>query len=244
MDKEGFIQQSDDKFVVIATKLSRTAAERLARIAKAKDMTIYEIIKMVCDTLIRYCDDRHNLTAEMEQAMSVFEHMIGWADAVNLADPNIQKEVAQAIYIMQDAEGKKRGFRVAMVSKPWMGIWDQTENVMQIFERIFNVLMPELYMKLYRAKIILECNSVSEVINMLADAEVIAHLNEELRQDFENAGRTESGRQYAYGRRTKGHPHRTPDSVDADNRLQFEDFDRDKGNVELKEWEGEYHDTR
>ena len=90
-----FTKQTDEKYVVVATKMSRTAAEQLARIAKAKGLTMYELIQMVCDTLIRYMDDRHNLSAEMEQAMSIFEHMTGWADALNLADPTVQKEIRE-----------------------------------------------------------------------------------------------------------------------------------------------------
>ena len=221
MSDEKFTQQPvDEKYVVLSTKVSRRAAEQLARIAKKKGLTIYELIQMVCDTLIRYMDDRHNLSEEMERAMAIFEHMVGWTDALNLADPTVQKEIAQAVYIFQDADAKKRGFRAVMVSKPWMHIWDETTNVMDIFERIFNICMPELYMKLFRARIILGCERVSEVINMLADAEVIKHLNGELRQEFEDAGRADNGRSVAYGQKTKGKQHRTPDSVAQDQRYQ------------------------
>jgi hypothetical protein len=242
MNDEQFTQQTDDHTVVVATKLLRTAAERLAKIAKKKDMTIYVLIQMVCDTLIRYMDDRHNLSEEMERAMSIFEHMVGWADSLNLADPTVQKEIAQAVYIFQDSEAKKKGFRAVMVSKPWMGIWDETANVMDIFERIFNICMPELYMKLFRARIILGCERVSEVINMLVDAEVIMRLNGELRQDFEDAARMENGKDYGYGQRTKAKQHRTPDSVAMDQRIKFDDDDRDMADYEAKDWEGEFHD--
>ena len=217
-----------EKYVTLATKVSRTAAEQLSRIAKSKGMTIYELIQMVCDTLIRYMDDRHNLSEEMERAMSIFEHMVGWADALNLADPTANKEIAQAVYILQDADGNHKGFRAKMVDKPFMGLWTETGNVMDIFERIFNICMPELYMKLFRAHIILGCDRVSEVINMLADAEVIMHLNGELRQEFEDAARADNGRAVAYGAKTKRKQHRTPDSLSQDNRFKFED------------WEGEY----
>lgn len=242
MNDEQFTQQTDEHTVVVATKLLRTAAERLSKIAKKKDMTIYVLIQMVCDTLIRYMDDRHNLSEEMERAMSIFEHMVGWADSLNLADPTVQKEIAQAVYIFQDSEAKKKGFRAVMVSKPWMGIWDETANVMDIFERIFNICMPELYMKLFRARIILGCERVSEVINMLVDAEVIMRLNGELRQDFEDAARMENGKDYGYGQRTKAKQHRTPDSVAMDQRIKFDDDDRDMADYEAKDWEGEFHD--
>lgn len=224
--------QYDERFVTLATKVSRHAAEQLARIAKKKDMTIYELIQMVCDTLIRYMDDRHNLSEEMERAMSIFEHMTGWADALNLADATVHKEVCQAVYIFQDADGQKKGFRAKMVDKPFCGLWTETSNVMEIFDRIFNICMPELYMKLYRARIILGCESVSEVINMLADAEVIMHLNNETRQDFEDAARMDNGKGYAYGQKTKGLQHRTPDSLARDQRFKFNDDDRELSNEE------------
>lgn len=249
--EEQFTQQIDERYITLATKVSRTAAEQLARIAKKKGMTIYELIQMVCDTLIRYMDDRHNLSEEMERAMSIFEHLTGWDDALNLADPTVQKEIAQAVYIFSEVESvdkkeRKKGFRAVMVSKPFMGTWDETSNVMDIFERIFNICMPELYMKLFRARIILGCERVSEVINMLADAEVIMHLNGEFRQEFEDAARMDNGKDYGYGRKTKGLQHRTPDSLAMDQRIKFDDDDKAladmEANYQPEDWEGEHHD--
>ena len=248
---EQFTQQIDERYVTLATKVSRHAAEQLARIAKSKGLTIYELMQMVVDTLIRYMDDRYNLSEDMERAMSVFEHMVGWADAMNLADPTVNKEVAQAVYIFQDADGKKKGFRAKMVSKPFMGLWEEDSNVMHIFERIFNICMPELYMKLFRARIILECDTVSEVINMLADAEIIDHLNDEFRQEFDDAASMDNGKKYGYGMKTKSIHHLTPDSVAYDRRYQqthiaFDDDDKDLAEMEAgckpEDWEGEYHD--
>ena len=246
-------RQPDERYVTLATKVSRTAAEQLARIAKKKGMTIYELIQIVCDTLIRYMDDRHNLSEEMERAMSIFEHLTGWADALNLADPTVHKEVAQAVYIFQSSpDTPRKGFRAKMVSKPFMGLWDETSNVMDIFERIMNICMPELYMKLLRARIILGCERVSEVINMLADAEVIMHLNGELRQDFEDAARADNGKDYGYGQKTKAKQYRTPDSVADDQRYQqthiiFGDDDKELADMEAgyktEDWEDEHHDS-
>lgn len=227
-------KQYDERFVTLATKVSRHSAELLTRIARRKGMTIYELIQMVCDILIRYMDDRHNLSEEMERAMSVFEHMTGWADALNLADPTVHKEVCQAVYIFQDGgdpsqpdKQRKHGFRCKMVNKPFMGLWTEDSNVMHIFERIFCICMPELYMKLVRARILLEADSVSEVINMLADNEVIMQLNNEYRKEFEDAARTDGGKSYAYGRKTKSVQHRTPDSLAQDQRIKFDYGDRE-----------------
>lgn len=224
---------NEDKFVTLATKVSKHAAERLGALAQARGMTIYEVMQMVVDTLIRYMDDRHNLTEEMEKAMSIFEHMIGWADALNLADHAVNREVAEAVYILQDAQGEKKGFRAVMVEKPFMGLWNQTANVQQIFDRLFNILMPEMYMKLFRIKIIKGYSSVVEVINAMCDADVIAHLNNEYRQAFEEAGRED--RATAYGQRTRIHQHRTPDSLAADQRIRFDDYDREQAETEVSD---------
>lgn len=233
---------NDEKYKNVSSKLSKYSIERLTQIAQKKGMTIYVLIQMVCDTLIRYMDDRHNLSEEIERAMAIFEHMTGWADALNLADPTVQKEVAQAVYIFQDADGEKKGFRATMVDKPWMGVWKQTENVMEIFERIFNICMPELYMKLFRARIILGCERVSEVINMLADAEVIMQLNGELRKDFEDAARADNGKNYGYGQKAKSLQHRSPDSVADDHRFQQTHIVFDEDDKKLADMEGEWHD--
>lgn len=245
--EEQSTQQHNERYVTLATKVSRHAAEQLARIAKSKGLTIYELMQMVVDTLIRYMDDRYNLSEDMERAMSIFEHLTGWADALNLADPTVQKEIAQAVYIFSEAESidkkeRKKGFRAVMVNKPWNGDWSETANVMDIFERIFNICMPELYMKLFRARIILGCDRVSEVINMLADAEVIMHLNGEFRQEFEDVARADNSKEYGYGMKTKSTHHRTPDSVAMDQRIKFNDYDREVANYEVKDWEGEQHD--
>lgn len=237
MDKKPKIKPS------VATKLSPEADRQLDAIARKKGMSKFALLQMVCDTIIRYMSDAHNLTPEIEQAMSIFEHMTGWADQLNLADSTVQKEIAQAVYIFQDAEGVKKGFRATMVSKPFMGMWEQTENVMDIFERLFNILMPELYTKLFRARIILGCSRVAEVINLLVDAECIAHMNDEYRHEFEDAGRLDNGRSVAYGARTKSHQHRTPDSYATDGRLHFPDIDHDGEQEQLNDWEGMHHDT-
>lgn len=222
---------TDEKYKNVSSKLSKYSIERLTRIAQKKNMSIYTLIQMVCDTIIRYMDDQHNLSEEIERAMAIFEHMTGWADALNLADPTVNKEVAQAVYIFQDADGQKKGFRAKMVNKPWMGIWDEDSNVMHIFERIMNICMPELYTKLFRARIILGCETVSEVINLLAESAVLVKMTEDIRQDFEDASRMDNGKDYGYGKKAKGLQHRTPDSVAQDQRFNFED------------WEGEHRQT-
>ena len=79
------------KYEMIQTKVSKEAHHRLKQIEHKKGLTSYGIIQMMCDCIVRYMDDQHNLTPELEQAMSIFEHMEGWKDALNWADPSVNK---------------------------------------------------------------------------------------------------------------------------------------------------------
>ena len=63
---------------------------------RKKGISTYIILQMMPDCAIQYMDDRHNLTAEMEKVMSIFEHMEGWRDALNLADTSANKIIGEA----------------------------------------------------------------------------------------------------------------------------------------------------
>lgn len=212
-------------YVVIATKVSPLIAERLNKIAKKKGMSVYEIAQMVYDTLVRYMDDRHNLTPQMEQAMSIFEHMAGWKDALNLADPTAQMEVGEATYYMTDALGKKSGVRAVHVDKPWMGQWSQTENIKDIIERTLCLLTPERYMRLRRLVVMENCESILQLIDKLLDFHGADEDVATYRQEFEDANRSEFGRTPADGPFKRKH-YKSPDTfADADSHLQFNDLD-------------------
>lgn len=191
------MDNQEEKFEIIATKVSPFVAQRIEKIAAHRGMTKYRLNQMVLDTIVRYCDDAHNMTPEMEQAMTIFEHMIGWADALNLADPTTKKEVFQAVYILADPSGKNKGTRCSMLTQPFFEMWEQTENVTTIFERMVEVLLPDTYRRLRALAVKMECNSLVELVNLLADASDIEFLNEEFRKDFEDADRSEWGKKPA-----------------------------------------------
>jgi hypothetical protein len=131
------------KYEMIQTKVSKEAHYRLKQIEHKKGLTSYGIIQMMCDCIVRYMDDRHNLTPELEQAMGIFEHMEGWKDALNWADPSVNKEVVEAIYFLVDPEGKKKGTRAVLVTKPFFGNWTEDKNIQHIVERVLELLLPE-----------------------------------------------------------------------------------------------------
>lgn len=214
-----------EKFRVIATKVLPYVKERIGRICHKRGMSEYDMLQMMCDCIVRYMDDRHNLTEEMEQVMSIFEHMEGWANALNLADPTGKKEVAEALYVLQDPTGKRKGFRVVMVRKPFFGEWDQCENVQMILERMLEIIFPERYKRLRALAIEMDCNSILQLLDTLIDAHTIEQLNAEMRKDFEDCNRHEFGKPIEYGARTKRVHKKSTEIFDRQGKIHFDPAD-------------------
>lgn len=185
--------QNDDKFKVMGTKVSPHAEARVNRLAKKKGLSVYVMVQMVIDTILRYCDDRHNLTPEMELAMSVFEHMSGWKDAFNLADPTAEKEVGEATYFLFDPTGKKKGCRAVHVKRPFFGNWEEDVNIQHIIERTINLITPERYVRLRQLAVDMDCNSILQLIDVLLDHHSHEADMAAMRKDFEDADRSEFG---------------------------------------------------
>ena len=187
--------------MVIGTKTSPEFADTFRHICESKGIKPYQAIQMMVDTFVRYTDDRHNLSANMEKVMMVFEHMQGWQGAFNLADPTPDREIAEAVYLLT---GRKRnGARAVMVTRPVMGDWQETANIQSILERMIEVLCPERYRRLRALAVEMECSSILELLDVMIDAHTIEALNAQYRKDFEDNARHDYGREVEYGQRTK-----------------------------------------
>ena len=165
----------------------------MVRIAKKKGISEYGLVQMVIDTLVRYMDDRHNLTPEMEQAMAIFEHMEGWRDAMNHADPTTRRIIGEAIYFLFDEDGKKKGCRAVHVTKPFFGNWSEDMNIQHILERCICLIMPERYRRLRQLAVDMQCNSLLELFDKLIDHHSKDSDVATFRELFEDADRSEFG---------------------------------------------------
>ena len=193
----------DEKFITIASKVSPFAFEALNRISQSLGMTKYELIQMCIDTWIRYADRDHNLTPEIESAMSIFEHMQGWKDALNLADPTTRAEIVKAFYLLTDK--KKKGVRCVMVSQPYFGQWHETMNLQQILEQFMCTVFPELYRKLRRVGVEMGTQSVLQTLSELINEQLNNDELAELRRPFEDNDRSDYGRKPAQQPYKRGH---------------------------------------
>ena len=199
--------KQDTDSVVINTKVSRPAALLLERLCAAKGISVYELNQMVLDTLIRYMSDECNLTVEIEKAMAIFEHMIGWAKALNIADPTVKMKIAEATYYLVDAADKKHGVRAVHVTRPFFGDWQQTYNIQDILKRTLMHLCPERYKRMEKLAVEMECGDVVELIDLLLDMHSQDADTKVLREQFEDINRAENGKAIEYAARTRRKMH-------------------------------------
>lgn len=228
---------TNDKFKGAGTKISEEALQRLDAISEKKGISRYTLIQMVVDVIIRYMDDRHNLTPEIERLMAIFEHLNGWERAFNLADYTTTPEIIEAIYFFTDEE--KKGCRAVHVERPWLegtDQWTQTYNLQEIFERMVCLLMPERYRRLRLLAIQNNCSSILELIDTLIDEHSHDSDLAVLRMEFEDADRS------AFGKKPTDAPYKRKHYKTVnDNRLtdlrQRSLFDEDANRFDIDDYD-------
>lgn len=200
------------KYEMMQTKVSKDTYDALKRIERKQGISIYSIIQNTCDCIRRYTEDQTRLSPMVEKAMNMLEHMIGWQDNFNVADPNADPEICEATYYLNDKNGKK-GIRVVHVERPFFGEWKQTMNLQQILDRFMSLTFPSLYRRLL---FIAECRECNSILELLID--IVGELEREedkrdLAQPFEDAQRSDFGKAVEYGQRTRRKKHQDIDSL-------------------------------
>lgn len=212
----------EEKYKGLGTKVSPEFHKLFRRICHKKGLKTYEAIQMMAEAFVRYTDDQHNLSEEMERLMMLFEHMRGWRNAFNLADATPDKDITEAIYMLT-AKGKK-GARAVMVHRPYMGDWTETVNVQVILERVIEVLMPERYSRLRSLAIDFECNSIIELLDVLLTRHSHEADEAEFRKDFEDCRRGDFGQLPHEGEPYVKHHHKTVEKYEQSS-FDFTDAD-------------------
>ena len=243
------MSQNKENYVLLQTKVSPQQAELLDAICNVLGVNTYQIFQMFFQTLLRASSPMHELDPRIQKLMTFMETDASWAEAFNMANPN-DLRVARTILILEQ-EGKK-GFGAVMIDRPTIPGEKpmMTECVDEILERVTEATMIGVYNRLRRMGARLQCEHLSDILLTMLDAQSIILTEEE--NHFEMKGEPlydYRGRKIEYGQKSKAKHHRTPDSVDADRRIkqqniQFDDFDREVADYEVKDWEGEHHDSR
>lgn len=208
--------QKTESYKVRGTKVSPQADIRLSAIERRIGINSYKLMQMFVDALIRQADSAHNLTPEMEKVMATFEHLEGWGDALNLADPTVKMEIGEAFYILFDPEGKKKGCRAVHVTKPFFGTWKQNYNVQDMLERFMCCAFPSLYRRLRYIAVSRDCKSIFELlVDVVCELETEAH-KQELREGFEDNDRGDFGQKPHEGQPYVRHHQKTIFEQDKD----------------------------
>ena len=234
------MKEETKRFEGLGTKIDPAMYEVLNACCDALGVDVYHLLQWFAYTIIRASAPMHELDPRIQKLLAMLESDAGWQHAFNIANPNGLK-VAQAILILEQ-EGRK-GFGAVMIDKPWMGEARQTECVDTILERVTEVTMRGIYRRIRLIGAKMDCQNLSDVLLTMIDAQTALDLDEGFRAELPGMGdHADNGKKVAFGKKSKAKQHRTPDSVATDQRIKFDDYDREVSDYEAKEWEGEWHD--
>jgi hypothetical protein len=178
----------ENKTVQLQTKVSSEVYARLESICKKYGYSIFQLLRMLSDCIVRFMDDKHNLSEDLVRIMRMFENIPGWKNSICLAEGIDEMEIVEAIYIMR--KRGDNGYRMVMVERPMMvgdqDGWQCTYNVQRIFERFVEVTNPSLYRQLRMVAAEMEIDSMYDLVSRLSN---LYHDNPddvELRKQFES----------------------------------------------------------
>ena len=232
------MKEETKRFEGLGTKIDPAMYEVLNACCDALGVDVYHLLQWFAYTIIRASAPMHELDPRIQKLLAMMESDVGWQQAFNIANPNGLK-VAQAILILEQ-EGRK-GFGAVMIDRPFFDDARQTECVDTILERVTEVTMRGIYRRLRLMGAKMDCQNLSDVLLTMIDAQTILDLDEGFRAELPGMGDYNyNGKQVAYGKKTKSKQHRTPDSVAQDQRIKFDDYDREVADYEAKDWEGEH----
>ena len=242
MSKE---QQKDNKgYEVLSVKISPDQSVLLNAICDALGVNTYQIFQMFFQTLLRASSPLHELSPEIQKVMAFMETDAAWNEAFNLANPNGLR-VARTILILEQED--KKGFGAVMINKPSLpGEKPQmTECVDDILERVTEATMIGIYNRLRRLGARLNCEHLSDILLTMIERQNIMLTDDENRFEMKGDAMYDArGRKIEYGKKTKAKHHRTPDSLARDQRIIFDDYDREvadeEANYQPGETDGEY----
>lgn len=225
-------QTNSDRFEQLGTKIDPAVAKVLNECCDALKVDVYHLLQWFCQVIVRAAAPMHGLDPRIQKLMLMLDRDTGWQNAFNIANPD-DLDVAQVVLILEQKNHK--GFGAVMIDKPWMGVaMRQTECVDDILERVCEVTMRGIYRRLRMLGGDMDCNNLSDILLTMLDAQDILNAADDMASTGPHMGEyTDAGRIYAYGKKTKAKQRRTPDSIATDQRIKFDDDDRDLAESEV-----------
>ena len=198
-----------------------------------------DLFRMFIQTFIESAKHDGPISPDMQHFLNLLKIEPGWHNAFNFADVTAQTEVAQVILILQ--QKGKHGFGLSMIDKPFMGEPVETRCVDDILERIIKVSMPGLYKKLDKVGKRLYCGTMRETLTLLSEYMDDSLDKEEEQNELPGYGEHHDyGKAIEYGKKHKRVQHRIPDSLNLQQKIVFDDYDREVAGYEAGERDGEH----
>ena len=251
------IQINQDGTATVACKVPAQWIPLLKLIAASRDAVVNDLLKMCLHFIIETAKVTTAPSPEMRALLNMMKVDANWASMFNyVANGNL--DVAQCILVLQQSkDGKPReGFGLAMFNKPFMGGDFQMEDKEsdgymtlskdEILERVVQICMgQDDYYNLRDIGVYFESGSTRETLSRMIDAQTTEHLNELDRAELPGYGEFHDfGKMLKYGEKFKRKPRRTPDSVaNQQQKIIFDDYDRETAQAEVQDWEGEHRQT-
>ena len=219
------MNEESKRFEGLGTKIDPAMFEVLNACCDALGVDVYHLLQWFAYTIIRAAAPMHELDPRIQKLLAMLESDAGWQNAFNLCNPS-DLRIAQMILILE--QPGQKGFGAVMLDKPFMDNCRQTECVDTILERVTQVTMRGIYRRLRLMGAKMGCQNLSDVLLTMIDAQTILDLDEGFRAELPGMGdHADNGRQVAYGKKSKAKQHRTPDSLARDQRIKFDDYDRE-----------------
>ena len=181
--------KNGNKFIQLQTKVSPEVYARLKAIEEQFGFSTFEALRNLVDVLVRFGDDKHNLSDDLARVIRMFENLPGWSHAICLGDGLADMEIVEAFYVLRTHKDPT-GYRLVWVERPMMDGdaygWSATYNVQRILERFIEVTNPSLYKHLRQLAAEMGTESMFDLIHRLADLYRENPDEKELRLQFES----------------------------------------------------------
>jgi hypothetical protein len=222
-------KNAEDGWVMLNTKVPPHIGKLFDMLANQRGMKSYELLQLLVNGFITAAKHDGPLTPELRLLIDSLKLDVAFCKAFNFASPTAQSEIAQIVLILQQPGNK--GFGLQMIDKPYFDDATTTYCIDQIMERVVEVGMDDLYKELRQLGVSLETKSIRETLITMCDAQKFELMRAGDEEEMPGMGNFHDfGKAVEYGQKTKAYKHRTPDSLhNAQQHLQFHDFDREKG---------------
>ena len=230
----------DEGYVSIATKVPNHVADLLTILAKQRGMEVYELLQLLVNGFISAAKYTGPLTPDMKQLMDALKLDVAFNQAFNFSSPTATNEIAQLILVLQ--QPGKKGFGLMMIDKPFINEATSTLSIPLIAGRVLELSLGTDDFKRLRGMVAAhESSDPLDMIRLMLDAQEVIDIEESNRRELPGHGEHHDyGKVIEYGNKTKRIHHRTPDSVAQQQKIVFDDYDREVADYEVKDWEGEH----